>query len=909
MRSDGTRMTWPAAPDEFRLIADSAPVPMWLTGLDRRRRFVNRAYLDFLATGYDEGLAFDWRTVLHPDDHDRILAESIAGEASLEPFTLDACYRRHDGAWRYLHSVSQPSFDAAGIHNGFVGVVFDLTEVREAEREARARGKRMAAYVNQSSAGFAEVDPTGRLTEVNDRYCEITGYSRAQLLERTMQSITHPEDLPRNLALFGETVARGTPFSIEKRYVRPDGSVVWVNNAVSAITGDNGALTGVLAVSTDVTARRQAEAGLREAEGRLLMATEAAGIGAWEWDLKALRGTWSDQTSRILGVERGTGVHARDHSQSIHPDDRKRALTAASEGIARSGRFTAEYRIVKPDGTIRWVEARGMAVPGADGAPARTIGTLRDITEARVNRDRLEKLNRELESLVAQRTAERDGMWRLSRDLLIVLDPRLRMIAINPVCEELTGYVPDEVTGHTFRRFIHPDDWPAVVSAIHAGRRAPVHDVEARLIHRDGSLREFVWNASPEAGRAYVSGRDVSEERARQRALFDAQEALRAAQKLDAIGQLTSGVAHDFNNLLSPIIGTLDLLKKRETGEEREARMIDAAQQSAERARLVVQRLLAFARRQPLKLQPVDLAALVVGLRDLIRLTLGPDIALGIETAGDLPPVTADHGQLETAIINLAANARDAMIATGKEGRRMTVRLASSMSADDRGDAAQFVMLAVTDNGVGMDEVTRCRATDPFFSGKGLGRASGLGQGSGLGLSMVEGLTAQLGGTIEIESEPGVGTTVLLHLPASAEYVAAYAAGAVDGTPDSELRGHVLLVEDEPLVRMATSELLRDSGFEVTEAASAEVALGLFEAGGCFDCVVTDHLMPGITGVELARLLRASHPGLPVMLLSGYAELDSFGSELPYMGKPYRADELVAKVSALAGVRSVPVTH
>jgi len=888
------------APGEFRLIADSAPVPMWLTGLDRTRRFVNRAYIEFLNVSYDEGLNFDWRAILHPDDHARIVAESIAGEATLKPFTLEACYRRHDGEWRWLRSVSQPLFDGAGVHGGFVGVVVDLTDIREGDRALKARERRLSAYVNQTSAGFGEVDFTGRFIEVNDRFCEITGYSRAALLDRTMQSITHPNDLPRNVPLFEAAVAHGTSYTHEKRYIRPDGSIVWVNNSVSTTYGPDGALSGILAVSIDVTSRKLAEASLRDAEERLRMATEAAGIGGWEWDLVALRGTWSEQTGRILGVEPREGVPARDHSQSIHPDDRKRALTVASEGIAKNGRFTAEYRIVRPDGKIRWVEARGLAMPDANGAPSRTIGTLRDITEARAAQDQLKRLNRQLESQVAQRTAERDGMWRLSRDLMIVLDPRLRMLAINPVCAELTGYTADEVTGHTFKRFIHPEDWPAVIAAVRAGRRAPVREVEARLIHRDGTLREFVWNASPEAGRAYVSGRDVSEERARQRALFEAQEALRAAQKLDAIGQLTGGVAHDFNNLLSPIISTLDLLRKRETGEERERRMIDAAQQSAERARLLVQRLLTFARRQPLQLQPVDLAALVVGLRDLIHSTLGPDIALGIELAGAVPPVTADPGQLETAILNLAVNARDAMLATGQEGRRLTVRLAPAPAHSDGNEAAQFVVLAVTDNGVGMDEATLARATDPFFSGKGLGR------GSGLGLSMVDGLTAQLGGTMTIESEPGVGTTVLLRLPASAEHLAARVVGAVEAVADCEACHHVLLVEDEPLVRMATAELLRDSGFEVTEAASAEAALALFEAGDSFDCVVTDHLMPGITGVELARILRASHPDLPVMLLSGYAELDSFGSELPYMGKPYRADELVAKVSALTGVRRVP---
>ena len=748
-------ITLATAPLEFRLIADSAPVPMWLTGLDRQRRFVNHAYSAFINLPQAEALKFDWRSIIHPDDIDRIVAESLAGEATLEPFTLEGRFRRSDGSWRWLHTVSQPSFDAAGNHDGFVGVAFDLTEAREAEAQ------------------------------------------------------------------------------------------------------------------------------LRTAEQRLRLATEAAGIGTWEWDLTLMHATWSDETRRIIGIDYGDGISAKDHSDSIHPEDRAAALAAANDGIRCNGRFSSEYRVVRPDGEVRWVEARGMAIVDAAGRPSRTIGTVRDITRRKQAQQQLEALNRTLESRVAERTRERDGMWRLSRDLLLVLDPRLRIMAVNPMVEELTGYTADEVIGGRFAGYVHPNDWPTVLDAIRRGRRERVSDVEARLITRGGEVRHFVWNAAPEAGLAYVSGRDVTAEKDRLAELQAAQEALRQAQKLEAIGQLTGGVAHDFNNLLSPIIGGLDILRRRGVGGEREHRLIDGALQSAERAKVLVQRLLAFARRQPLQVRAVALAPLLDELRGLLASTLGPQIDLSIIVEPGLDPVMADANQLEMAILNLAVNARDAM----PDGGRLRVSAEHVVAPS----GAAFIELAVSDEGVGMDEETLSRAAEPFFSSKGLGK------GTGLGLSMVEGLTAQLGGSMHITSRPGGGTTVTLCLPIASRPTAhPPATASLVATPG---RGRILLVDDEPLVRLGTAEMLRDEGYEVDEADSAETALALgpFDR---FDCVVTDYLMPGMNGVELANRLHADRPGLPILLLSGYADLEAF-SALPYVSKPCFGDDLTRAISQL----------
>ena len=294
----------PVGEDEFRLIADSAPVAVWVTRLDRKRSFVNRAYVEFLNVSYDEALEFDWRAIIHPDDAARLLQDSIAGEASLKTFELEGRYRRADGVWRWLHSTSQPRLDAQGRHIGFIGVAHDVTEAKEAELSLREREAQLSAFISQATAGFGQVDLDGRFTLVNDRFCEIAGWSREELIGRSMQSITHPDDLPRNLRMFERAVADGTPYAHEKRYVRKDGGIVWVNNSVSVIRRPTGEPFGVLAIALDVTQRRQAEEALRKGEETLRLAIEGAGMAAWELDLDTSEGEWSPNRFDLLGMAR-----------------------------------------------------------------------------------------------------------------------------------------------------------------------------------------------------------------------------------------------------------------------------------------------------------------------------------------------------------------------------------------------------------------------------------------------------------------------------------------------------------------------------------------------------------------------------------------------------------------------------
>lgn len=483
-----------------------------------------------------------------------------------------------------------------------------------------------------------------------------------------------------------------------------------------------------------------------------------------------------------------------------------------------------------------------------------------------------------------------------------------------PRTKAMFGIAADTpVTLQDFYDGLHPDDLEATSRAFAAATDPALralYDVEYRTIGReDGVVR---WIAAKGRGVFDDQGRcirvagttlDVTSRRAAQDALRElnatletrieaavrereqAQEALRQSQKMEAMGQLTGGVAHDFNNLLTPIIGSLDMLQRKGLGSEREQRLIAGAAQSAERAKTLVQRLLAFARRQPLQPVSVDVAALIEGMGDLVSSTTGPQISVVVEAPADLPPAKADPNQLEMAILNLAVNARDAMPDGGT--LRISARPMSVRGAHPSGlPTGHYLRLSVADTGMGMDDDTLARAVEPFFSTKGIGK------GTGLGLSMVHGLASQLGGALTIDSRPGLGTNVELWLPQSA--VAPEGGRTSDHVPLAAASGTVLLVDDDGLVRMSTADMLSDMGYTLIEARSGEEAIRIIGAGRHFDLLVTDHLMPGMTGTELIRRVRAMRPGTPALLVSGYAESEGLDSAMPRLSKPFRKDELAA---------------
>lgn len=477
------------------------------------------------------------------------------------------------------------------------------------------------------------------------------------------------------------------------------------------------------------------------------------------------------------------------------------------------------------------------------------------------------------------------------------------------------------VTLQDFYDGLHPEDREATINAFTAAvdpERRALYDVDYRTIGReDGIVR---WVAAKGRGvfdaagvclrvtgtAIEITARKAAEEQLRElnatlegriaQAIAereDAQKALRQSQKMEAMGQLTGGVAHDFNNLLTPIVGTLDMLQRRGVGGEREQRLICGAIQSAERAKTLVQRLLAFARRQPLQMVAVDVARLVSDMGDLVASTTGPQIKVVVDAPENLPAAIADQNQLEMALLNLSVNARDAMLEGG------TLRISASTERVDEGHraklpAGEYLCLSVADTGTGMDTATLARAVEPFFSTKGIGK------GTGLGLSMVHGLASQLNGALTIQSSPGLGTNVELWLPRSMTR-AATTAGSAEPSEPRLMRGVVLLVDDEELVRASTSYMLAELGYRVIEAASGEEAMQVMANGEPFDLLVTDHLMPGINGTDLARVVRTSRPGTAILLVSGYAEREGLDPDVPRLTKPFRKSELAASLCQLRG--------
>lgn len=517
---------------------------------------------------------------------------------------------------------------------------------------------------------------------------------------------------------------------------------------------------------------------------------------------------------------------------------------------------------------------------------------------------RLRKMNEDLEEQVAERLAERNvlaTLFEITDVMIMAVDLDYVITAINKAnadeFERIYGVRPK--VGDNMLDLLA--DTPEEQAQVRAGWARGLSGEEVTFVEDFGDrdrVRPYyeikfrtLRNDAGEPIGTYQFVTDVTQRLRDQAQLQDAQEALRQSQKMEAMGNLTGGVAHDFNNLLTPIIGSLDMLMRKGVGSERERRLIDGALQSAERAKTLVQRLLAFARRQPLQPTAVDVGRLVAGMTGLIESTLGPTIEMRLDVNPALPAARADPNQLEMALLNLAVNARDAM----PEGGNLTLTVSHEVvRRDDSADikAGRYIRLAVTDNGIGMDAVTMARAIEPFFSTKGVGK------GTGLGLSMVHGLAAQLGGGLTIRSTPGGGTSVALWLPIS-DADADVADEASVLSESRFLRGTVLLVDDEDLVRMSTADMLTELGFDVVEAGSAEEALGLIRKGGVPDLLVTDHLMPGMSGAALAREACRIKPDLPVLIVSGYAEVEGVAPDLPRLTKPFRNAELASMIATL----------
>ena len=544
-------------------------------------------------------------------------------------------------------------------------------------------------------------------------------------------------------------------------------------------------------------------------------------------------------------------------------------------------------------GERRFILNNAAPVRDASGTIVGGVVAQMDITERLAAERAVKQLNATLEQRVSERTAERDLLWQSSQDLLMIARFDGSVVTVNPAWATALGWSEAEMIGMQFWMLIHPDDVAACQVhdiALSTGEQTSVR-FECRCRAKSGDWHWLAWSATSGAGLFNGVARDITEDKARQVELEQAQDALRQSQKMEAMGQLTGGVAHDFNNLLTPVMMGLEMLR-RSHDDARSQKLIGGALQSAERAKTLIQRLLSFARRQTLEPRAVDPAALISDMRELIDRSLGPMIKVVVDVADNLPAAMIDPNQLELAILNLAVNARDAM----PDGGTLTIALATEILVRENVldlASGRYVRLSVSDTGSGMEAETLARSTEPFFSTKEVG------QGTGLGLSMVHGLAAQSGGIFRLTSQPGVGTQATLWLPVTEEIAEPALLRAPDA-PKARQPATLLLVDDEELVRSLTAEGLRVLGYNVVEAASAAKALNHVANGLKPQLVITDHMMPGMTGAQLATELRGAAPWLPVLMITGYASMTPGQTDgLQVLAKPFGQADLAARVASM----------
>jgi PAS domain S-box-containing protein len=782
-----------------------------------------------------------------------------------------------------------------------------------------------------SPIGLAILDTDLRYLRINDCLAQLNGVPAADHIGKSVKEIV-PELSEQALAAFRRVLDGELLKGIElvgPTIARPDEACVWRQNWVPLRRAD-GEIIGVAVSCEDVSEERRAQravetlnrvntalAGEHDLERLVQMMTDAgveltsASVGAYfhnEMDesgerLHLFTLSGADRDDFIgLGRPRGTSIlgplfrNEVIRSADITKDPRY-GMNAPYAGMPEGHPTVVSYLavpVVTRAGEVLGGLLFGHHKPGCFSEHhEKLIQGLAAQAAVAIENARLlaavQAANETLEHRVAERTAERDRVWRLSRDLLVVVGADGIFRSVSPAWATIFGHEAEEVIGRSVNDFLHPDDaelTSAAIASAAAGEAVPI--VENRYYAKDGSVRWISWLTKADGALIYGSGRDVTESKAKDEALRETEAALRQAQKMEAMGQLTGGVAHDFNNLLTPIMGSLDLLRRRAGDDERTKRLLDGALQSAERARTLVQRLLAFARRQPLQPSPVDVVALVRDMAALLSSTLGPQIKLTIATEEGLSAAVADRNQLEMALLNLAVNAGDAMPSGGTLRIAVTPKHLEASTPDLF--AGNYICLSVSDSGIGMDATTLARAIEPFFSTKGIGR------GTGLGLSMVHGLARQLGGHLMLESACGQGTTAQLWLPACS--APSIALPLVTIEPRASASGMVLLVDDEDLVRGATAQMLQDLGYQVVEANSGEGALQMVRDGLRPDYLVSDHLMPGMTGTELARAVRTIAPEVGVLIVSGYADVEALSPDLAHLSKPFRQADLA---DALAG--------
>jgi PAS domain S-box-containing protein len=808
---------------------------------------------------------------------------------------------------RILDLILQPITGSNGAVKGIFVEGNDVTERIHAEQ-------RLRSTFAIRTVGILYWDSDFRITEANDAFVEMSGYTRDEAIGRSWQDLTPQAYWALSERAISELTSKGETAPYEKQYMRKDGSCWWGLFAPRRV-GSGEIVEFVL----DITERKEAEEALREQEQRLrLIVDSASDYAILTLDPELHVTSWSPGASNTFGFP-AQEIVGRSVELLFTPEDRGAGVPEREAAEARRTGAAADVRWhVRKDGSRVFIHGSSRVLRSADGEE---LGFLK------IGRDETERRRREVELREAEQRyrlatmATNDAIW--DWDLVS------GSILWNEAVETLFGYSPEQVGPivEWWEGKLHADDRGRVLSSLEAAiaggeggwsaeyrferadggysdvlDRGTVLRVDGRALRMVGAMHDLTPHREAEATLRQLNetleSRVLEEVAARMRT----EDALRQSQKLEAIGQLTGGMAHDFNNLLTVIRGAAEMLRRPSLDQEKRGRYIEAIAETADRAAKLTGQLLAFARRQALKPEVFEAGSRIDAIADMLATVVGPRVHLIADTACDICYVEADSSQFDTAIVNLAVNARDAMEGTGE--LRIIVKPASRVPAirGHSGANGDFVAISIADTGAGIPAKKLGQIFEPFYTTKEIGK------GTGLGLSQVYGFVKQSGGEVDVESKVGEGTTFTLYLPRVAGH-GSHSVEAPAKPTSSKGHGHVLVVEDNEQVGAFSTQMLAELGFETTWAPSADAALHLLTAKPHhFAAVFSDVVMPGMNGVELGQEIRRRQPDLPVILTSGYshvlAQEGSHGFTL--LHKPYSVEELMRVLGDAISGRAEP---
>jgi PAS domain S-box-containing protein len=740
----------------------------------------------------------------------------------------------------------------------------------------------------------------------NDAYAPILGPRIEKAMGARMQELW--SDVWDQVQPYAENALRGIPYECEDlpltmaRYGEIERT--WWSFTFSPMIDEHNEVVGMFCVTNETTRRVLDQRALKASEQRRLdliadlerQVIERAHERGLTWQVSPdllsvmsadLHFETTNPAWRLALGWSDEELSGFAFADLLHPDDVSRSQHALAALAKNHPVLNLENRYRRKDGSYRWLS--WVAVPEG----GKMYCSARDITSEKQQAEEL-----------ATKTAELNCLWDISPDLLTMVDFNGIFLQINPAWSAVLGYQPADLIGKHVMDLAHPDDLKATEAALGQALDDTLPLFENRYRHKDGSYRWIGWTAASDNGVIFALGKHMTAEKERSEALRTAEEALRQAQKMEAVGQLTGGLAHDFNNLLMGVSGNIELLKNRVAKGRTEdlGRYINASLEGLRRAAALTHRLLAFSRRQTLDPKPTDVDRLVEGMAELIRRTVGPSIAMDVIATRELWPTLVDPHQLENSLLNLCLNARDAM----PDGGQLLIESSNKdLELDEARElelpAGQYVALCVSDNGSGMTSEVVKRAFDPFFTTKPIG------MGTGLGLSMIYGFARQSGGGVHIHSTPGRGSQVCIYLPAFTETVAPSTEEHSQHEPLAHAAGGetVLVVDDEPSVRALMAEVLTDQGYRVLEADTGAVALQILQTRQTIDLLVSDVGLPGgMNGRQLADAARSLRPDLKVLFVTGYAENAALGNGrlapgMHVLTKPFSIPALSERVKGL----------